>query len=180
MSYPLHRLSTLLLLLMVVFPAAAQVNAPLEGEEPMVLQIIGRITDGEKKLPGCAVEVFDGNELVGRQESDKTGYFSLGLGMGKEFALVFQREGFMPKKILVDTRAKLPKDLIGLPELRLELSMLPVAKYEGADTDVLDFPFAIVRWDKRTSSFQQDAQYTTGMMRANGALLLMSARSESR
>jgi len=55
--------------------------------------------------------------------------------------------------------------------------MMPASKYNGADTDELDFPFAIVAWDKRAQAFVQDREYTTDMMRTNGALLLMSGRA---
>lgn len=143
----------------------------------MLLEITGRITDGEKKLQGCEVVVYEGNDVVGKQMTDKAGKFGMGLDLGKEFAVVFSKEGFLPKRILVDTRANLPKEVLGIPPLQMEMSMLPASKYEGADTDVLDFPFAIVRFDKRTMSFAQDQQYTVDMMRTNGALLLMAGRA---
>ncbi|MEO8587971.1 MAG: hypothetical protein ABI432_01265 [Flavobacteriales bacterium] len=149
-------------------------------EEALLLPIVGRITDGEKKLEGCEVLVYDGNDMVGRQVTDRSGRFNLGMGLGKEFAIEFRKEGFLPKRILVDTRADLPKDLVEIAPLDMEMSMLTASKYEGADTDVLDFPFAIVKYDKKAMAFTQDHQYTTDMMRTNGALLLMSVRSDKK
>lgn len=148
-----------------------------QSAEPLVLEITGRISDGEKKLAGCEVIVYEGNEVVGQQITDKSGRFGLGLGLQKEFAIVFQKDGFLPKRVLVDTRAKLPAGTIALAPLDMEMSMLPAAKYEGADTDVLDFPFAIVSWNRQAGAFTQDQQYTVGMMRANGAALLQAGRS---
>ncbi len=147
------------------------------ANDERILEIEGRITDGEKKLAGCEVVVYEGNEVVGRQVTDKNGRFGLGLGLNKEFALVFQKEGFLPKRVLVDTRAKVPAEMIGIPPLEMAMSMLPASKYEGGDTDVLDFPFAIVRWNKQAMAFVQDQQYTAGMMRANGAALLQAGRT---
>ncbi len=141
------------------------------------LEITGRITDGEKKLAGCEVIVYDGNEVVGTQVTDKNGRFGLGLGLQKEFAIVFQKEDFISKRMLVDTRAKIPVDLEHLVPMDLEMSMLPASKYDGADTDVLDFPFAIIKWNRQLLAFAQDQQYTAGMMRANGAVLLQAGRS---
>jgi len=149
-------------------------------EDALLLPITGRITDGEKKLEGCEVLTYDGNELVGRQFTDKSGRFGMGLGLGKEFAIEFRKEGFLPKRILVDTRAELPKELVEIAPMDMEMSMLPASKYDGADTDVLDFPFAIVKYDKKAMAFTQDREYTTDMMRTNGALLLMSVRSEKK
>jgi hypothetical protein len=163
--------------LLVAFGACMSLAAQ---EETLVLPIEGRITDGDKKLEGCEVLTYEGNELVGRQVTDKSGRFGMGLGLGKEFAIEFRKEGFLPKRILVDTRAELPKELVEIAPLDMEMSMLPASKYEGADTDALDFPFAIVKYDKRVKAFTQDHQYTTDMMRTNGALLLMSVRSEKK
>ncbi|MBK8498419.1 MAG: hypothetical protein IPL52_06265 [Flavobacteriales bacterium] len=148
--------------------------------EPLVLEIVGRITDGEKKLEGCQVTVYDGNEVVGEQTTDKSGRFGLGLGLQKEFAVVFQHEGFLPKRMLVDTRAKIPVDVIAIAPMEMEMSMLRADKYEGADTDVLDFPFAIISWNRSVGAFTQDQQYTVDMMRANGAALLQAGRSVKR
>lgn len=165
-----------LTLLMWCFLLASAAVAQKEAD-PWLLEITGRITDGEKKLSGCQVIVYEGNEVVGDQVTDKSGRFGLGLGMGKEFAIVFQKEGFLPKRVLVDTRAKIPAELAAIPPVEMEMSMLPAGKYEGADTDVLDFPFAIVRWNRQLLAFVQDQQYTADMMRANGAALLQAGRS---
>lgn len=167
------RTSAMLTAFSACLAAAAQ-------EEGLVLPITGRITDGEKRLEGCEVLVYDGNDMVGRQVTDRSGRFNLGMGLGKEFAIEFRKEGFLPKRVLVDTRAELPKDLVEIAPLEMEMSMLTASKYEGADTDMLDFPFAIVKYDKRAMAFIQDQQYTADMMRTNGALLLMSGRSEKK
>lgn len=158
---------------------ATNVAAQKDGE-PMVLEIVGRITDGEKKLAGCQVTVYDGNDVVGDQVTDKSGRFGLGLGLNKEFAIVFQKEGFLPKRMLVDTRAKIPAEVVAIAPLDMEMSMLVADKYEGADTDVLDFPFAIVKWNRQVGAFVQDHEYTVDMMRANGAALLQAGRSVKR
>jgi hypothetical protein len=142
-----------------------------------VLPITGRVTDGEKKLEGCHIAVYRENDQVGEQTTDKTGKFRVGLPVGESYGIVFQREGFVPKRIVVDTRAELPKGELVFEALDMEVSMLVTSKYEGTDTDALDFPFAIVSWDKRVKAFTQDEKYTRDMMRTNGALLLMAGRS---
>jgi hypothetical protein len=150
----------------------AQPEAP-----PLTLGITGQITDGQKKLQGCSVVVYEGNNVVGQQTTDKSGKFDFALGLDKEFAVVFSKDGFQAKSILVDTRAKLPADLLAIAPIDMDLSLLPASKYDGVDTDVLDFPYSIIRFDKRVLAFTQDQQYTSGMMRTNGALLLQSGRA---
>ncbi len=90
---------------------------------------------------------------------------------------MFSMEGYQSKSVLVNTHAKLPDELLELPAMSMDLTLLPSAKYEGADTDELDFPFALVRYDKKLMNFVQDQQYTTDMMRTNGAVLLQAGRA---
>jgi hypothetical protein len=151
------------------------------GKEPVrVLPVNGRVTDGENKLAGCLVTTFIGNEAVATQTTDKGGRFAMGLEMDKLYALEFRKEGHLPKRILIDTHAKLPEGEIIFEPLQMDLSLLPLAKYEGADTDELDFPFALVRFDKRVGAFAIDDKYTRDMMMTNGALLLAAGRASKR
>jgi hypothetical protein len=150
-------------------------------EEPeqgaLTLPIVGRVSDANGKLDGCNIHVFKGNERIGEQVTGKSGRFDMHLGLGQEYAIEFSKEGFLPKRVLVDTRADLPKDVGQIEPLMMEMSMLPADKYAGADTDELDFPFAIIRYHKGAKAFVQDQDYTADMMRTNGALLLMSGRA---
>lgn len=148
-----------------------------EAAPAHVLPVTGRITDGENKLEGCTVAVYIENDRVAEQVTERSGKFNVGLALGKLYTIDFSKAGFLPKRIVVDTRAEIPEeDLVFIP-LQMDLSLLVADKYAGADTDVLDFPFAMVRYDKRAKAFVQDAQYTTDMQRANGAALLMAGRS---
>jgi len=164
------------------FPFAATIailfaSGPVQAQDLLMLTIDGRVSDGEHKLSGCDVLTYKGNELIGKQATTGNGRFGMLLGLGEEFAIEFRKEGYLPKRILVDTRGNLPKDLVEIAPIEMAMSMLKASKYDGADTDELDFPFAIVRYDRGAKAFVQDQQYTVDMMRTNGALLLMSGRA---
>lgn len=166
----LFRSALLLGLHIVVLGVCAQ-------DGPLRLPVTGRVTDADKKLQGCDVLVYKGNDLMGRHTTDGNGRFSFALGMQDEFAIEFRKEGYLSKRVLVDTHAELPTDLVRLGEVAITMSMLPASRYAGADTDELDFPFAILRYDPETTAFVHDQEYTAGMMRTNGALLLMSGHA---
>lgn len=148
-----------------------------EAAPAHVLPVTGRVTDGENKMEGCTIAVYIENDRVAEQVTERSGKFNLGLGLGKLYTIDFSKPGFLPKRIVVDTRAEIPEENLVFIPLQMDLSLLVADKYAGADTDVLDFPFAIVRYDKRAKAFVQDAQYTTDMQRANGAALLMAGRA---
>lgn len=144
------------------------------------LPISGRVLEADKKLEGCQIIIFKENEVVGEQLTDRSGRFAFELGLQQEFAMEFRKAGYLPKRVLVDTRGQLPKQAEEVVPIDLTMTMLPSTKYAGADTDELDFPFAIIRYDRASKAFVQDDQYTVDMMRTNGALLLMSGRATKR
>jgi hypothetical protein len=163
------------LLLSATLPIAAQ-----DKEEGTTLEIYGRLTDGENKLPGCQVTVFKENDTVGSFPTDKGGKFEVALALNATYSIEFQKEGFAPKRIVIDTHmppARAGAEVMIAP-IGMDISLLEKAKYTGANTDELDFPFAIVKWNKGQGAFTQDQEYTLGMQRTNGAILLMAARTE--
>lgn len=144
------------------------------------LSITGRITDGEDRLAGCEVITYQGNERLSSATTDKSGKFAVQIAVNGEYALELRKDGFLSKRIVVDTRTGIdPADLVLAP-LVMDVSLLKADRYQGANTDELDFPFAIVRYDKAQHAFTQDMEYTMAMQRTNGALLLMAARAEKR
>lgn len=152
------------------------------AEQPTALLVDGRLTDGTNKLVGAEVVVFKGNEEVVTIKADKGGRFGVKLDIGEDYALEFRHTGFVAKRIAIDTRMPKPKpgQEFELAPIDMTISLLEKSRYEGAPTDDLDFPFALIKFNKRTLAFEEDVEYTMGMQRTNGALLLMAARSEKR
>jgi hypothetical protein len=167
-----------------VFLAFLSLLDPLRAQSPeeTPLEVYGRITDGENKLAGCEILVYNGNDRVGAITTDKGGKFDLRLALEGSYGLEFRKEGFAPKRIVIDTH--MPKIREGvevmIAPIGMDISLLEKAKYTGANTDDLDFPFAIVRWNKGQGAFVQDQEYTLDMQRTNGAILLMAGRVEKR
>lgn len=167
-------------LLLTTFALLCLFGSPKTGRSQdlvLTLPVSGRVMEADKKLEGCKVIIFKGNEVLGEQVTDRSGRFGMDLGLQEEYAIEFRKEGFLPKRVLVDTRGNLPKDLVDIAPIEMAMTMLPASKYDGADTDELDFPFAIIRYDRGAKAFVQDHEYTADMMRTNGALLLMSGRA---
>ena len=179
--HPAMRHIPFALLLAFAFPDA--IVAQDEGsaaQEGYYLPVSGRVTDGENKLEGCEVILFKDGERVNAQTTDKSGKFDLELDMNASWGIEFHKDGFVAKRMVFDTH--LPKikadDELIIEPVSMEVGMLERERYQGANTDDLDFPFAMVKWNRTLGTFAQDQEYTMGMQRTNGALLLMAARKE--
>ncbi len=153
-----------------------------QGGDVAPLEIFGRMMAGEEKLAGAEVLVFNGNERVATITTEKSGKFDLRLSMNGNYSLEFRKEGFAPKRILIDTHLPHFPDgaEVVIAPIGMDITLLEKAKFDGANTDELDFPFALIKWSKRDQAFTQDAEYTASMQRTSGALLLVAARSEMR
>lgn len=168
-----------ILLIVLIAPLASLAQSEKDqATEELFLPVSGRITDGENKLEGCWIVTYDGNDVIAEFATDKSGKFAMNLGLNKQYGLEFHKEGFVPKRIVIDTRADVPAEHLMYVPLVMDISMLEEEKYHGVDTDVLDFPFAIVKYSRVVDAFVQDQEYTMGMQRTNGSLLLMAARAE--
>lgn len=161
------------------FHAAFSLIAQEKGDGAP-LEVYGRITDGENKLAGCQIIVYKQNEQVGEITTDKSGKFDVALAINETYSLELRKEGFAAKRIVIDTHMPPLKEDVELTiaPIGMDISLLEKSKYDGANTDDLDFPFAIVKWSKGQAAFVQDQEYTIGMQRTNGAILLMAARTE--
>lgn len=149
-----------------------------QDETITTLETGGKITDGDKNLEGVAVYALIDNVRVDSMVTKANGKFGLMLALQKEHMLEFRKDGYVSKRVLIDLRMKVrPNAEVVLAPIDMDISLLDEAHYEGADTDVLDFPSAIVRWDKGLNGFAMDHEYTMGMARANGSVLLMAART---
>lgn len=168
--------STVLCSLLLLHCSTASVFA--QDQEETALEVAGRITDGEKNLEGVHVYAMIENMRMDSLKTTANGKFAMLLDLQKEHMLEFKKDGYVVKRMLIDLRvkAKPGQELIVAP-IDMDISLLSEEYYEGADTDVLDFPSAIVRWNKTTSGFAMDHEYTMGMARANGSVLLMAART---
>ncbi len=173
-------LSYFILLSLFFFVALDPARAQDYAEQIGPLMVDGRITDGENKLAGGEVIVYRDNEQVASITTDKSGKFHTELLINAEYGLEFRHEGFVAKRISINTHMPKPKpdQEFELVPIDMNVSMLERTRYQGANTDDLDFPFAMIKFNKKTMAFEQDLEYTMGMQRTNGAILLMAARAD--
>ena len=167
------------LLVLSTAQLAAQKGDKAAAQEPVVnvLPVNGRITDGDNKLAGATITVFRGNDKLEQVVTDRSGRYRVNVPVGDMHTLEFAAQGRMPKRVVMDTRADLPNEHLLFAPMVMDVSLLANERYAGADTDVLDMPYAIVQWDDKVKAFVQDEKYQANMMRTNGALLLMAGRA---
>ncbi|MFZ1333181.1 MAG: hypothetical protein WAR83_13385 [Flavobacteriales bacterium] len=162
---------------MLVLVSTTSAAQELNNEGELVMLSNGSVRSENAKLDSCTVIIYQGNDSVHSQITGRSGKFELLLKKDQEYGVVFMREGYVPKRIMIDTHAKLPLEVFSELRLDMEINLIKADKFDGANTDALDFPFAILKFDNKLNGFTDDQAYTAGVMRTNGALLLAAGRS---
>lgn len=137
------------------------------------LLVKGLITEKGKKSYQAEVKAFEGNELIWSTLTNTDGSFEFIIPENKYIALVVEKKGFMSKYIIFDTRSdRMPKNL---EPYACHIDLVKESDLEGIDVSRLDFPIAIVEFDKKTNQFNHNQSYTDNMIEDYNYLLNKAA-----
>ncbi len=119
------------------------------------------------------MKAFEGNELIWSTVTGPDGTFEFVIPENKYVALVVEKEGFMSKYIIFDTRSeRMPKNL---EPYDCHIDLVLESDLKGIDVSRLDFPIAIVEFDKKTRKFNHNQSYTDNMIEDYNYLLNKAA-----
>jgi hypothetical protein len=168
-----------ILVLFYVIPRSLHAQGYVLPPEQLVVQ--GRITDGDQVLSGAEAVLYKDNVAVARVSAGRRGHFRFRLDLQTHYVVEFKHAGSVTKRIALDTQVPPSATSYGheLEKIVLNITLLDRSRYQGAPTDELDFPSALIRYDRKTQSFQPDMEYTQAMQRTNGSLLLTAARANT-
>jgi hypothetical protein len=155
-------MKTIKLFILLIFTSAvfAQNNGWDKRLAFNYFEIIGKCIANERELPNTTVYVYEKDSLI---YSFKTPYkkdFSIKLPLNTEITIVFEKKGFVNKKIFVDTHTKYPED--NYKPIALDIEMLPFKK--NVDYSALDNPVTIIKYNLDTYSFEFDNEYSIKML----------------
>jgi hypothetical protein len=130
------------------------------GEDTLSRLIItGNILNAVSGKGLCKIEVLSNNRVVDSCfiKKGKT-TFKVSLYTNSYYALRISKKGFVTKLISVDS--KCPPDIIDDFEFRFNTELVSEQKARQLNADALDFPIAIIQFDKEEEMFIYDENYT--------------------
>ncbi len=143
------------------------------GGNDSSLLIKGFITEKGKKSSNAEVKAYEGNDLIWSTTTPSDGSFEFIIPQNKYVALVVEKNGFMSKYIIFDTRSeRMPRNL---EPYECHIDLVREEDLKGVDVSRLDFPIAIVEYNKKTKSFNHNQQYTNNMIEEYNYLLNKAA-----
>jgi hypothetical protein len=124
------------------------------------------------RLENVTIHIYEYNKKITSYNSDSKGKFEFTIPKNSYIVLVFEKNNFISKKILFDTRtnAKTKK----IKPFDLEVVMLEYIK--GVDYSDLDFPITRVEYQEEYNDYNYAEKYTKMMMKKQEKVLSKMAR----
>jgi len=161
-----YKLFICLSLLLIVFSIDAKAFNSLSIKG---FPILGIVTEEGKKCKDAYVEVYDGNLVVQEFQTPANGRFNLTLELNHYYTVKISKAGMVPKILSIDTRVKSRR--ISVPVYECDIDLIPSSLFTGMNTSILDFPMAIVRYNRRKGEFIHNEDYTAHMRSAYDELV---------
>lgn len=129
-------------------------------------EIKGRLKVEGGSLDGCRLVMYkDGSKH--RTLSSDLNRFSLELELGSEYVLSFEKNGFVTKKLLFNTKVPAAQAQGRFTPFEFVVSLFK--QYDGVNTVVFNQPVGRIRFDDRIADFDYDTDYTKSIQSALAA-----------
>lgn len=123
----------------------------------------GQVFFGENKEKatdkgeGVSITLFQGNTTISEYTTTRNGKFVLDLERNKYYIVEFKRDNYVTKRIIIKT--KIPSSS-KIPKKDFEFEVFLLKEVEGVNYSRLDFPMAIIEFQKPSEKFDYDTEYT--------------------
>lgn len=115
-----------------------------------------------KKLTGVTVTLFENGSQKGKVITSSNGKFDFGLAYDNDYKVVFTKDGYVSKNIVIDTKNIPPEEKErGWFEIPMELSLFE--EVDDLDVSILSQPIGKYSFDPSSNDIVHDAAYTDKM-----------------
>ena len=145
-----------------------------------VLNVVGKVMDmRDKPLDSVQVLVDLEGDYIDRLSADEKGRFAVKLDIGGLYGIEVNREGYILKRFMIDSRTDDPAKVIA-GAFTAEINLRPSADLAYVDISELELPYAMVVYSPKDKAFVADEAYILEMQKVEAALMLSSARAKKR
>ncbi len=122
-------------------------------------EILGKVDVENGTTSGLKITIFENAKKIKTSTIDKNGKFQYKLDFGNDYMLVFNKEGFVTKKVSISTFV--PPEILErdnkFPPFQFNVNLFPA--YEGVDLSIFDQPMGMIMYDKELDDFDYDKDY---------------------
>lgn len=144
------------LFVLVIFLSSA-IQPTIKEVKSSSLEIRGYVFEKNEKVNDATVKLYQNNKIV-EITTSKNSKFKFILFSGIRYMIEISKPDCIPERIQISTLQKTAFGGKYLYEFRVDL--LKSNKFTGVDISDLDFPTAIIKYDKDLGEYIHDKSYT--------------------
>lgn len=157
-----------LLLTVIVISLVGYVNAQnkssLFGFEGRVYLLEDKGDKGKE----VNISLYDNNEKVSSYQTNRTGKFLLDVKRNKHYTVLFEKEGYITKSIIIKTYAK-PNEVADIEIFKFDVIL--DAKEPANNYSLVDFPVSLIQLDREKGEFAFNVDYNESMIELKKRIL---------
>ena len=159
MKNSLRNISMLICLSLFTLVASASQKGRGKVDSLSCLKIEGKISNADEAETACTIELIGLNDQIDTVylKEGKT-KFKFTLNKDSYYAIRISKPGYLSKLICVNT--EILTEVNGVYKFEFETSLLKEVVVKNLNTDVLDFPVAIVYFDYEKECFSYNKEYS--------------------
>ncbi|HXU25669.1 MAG TPA: hypothetical protein VN698_00450 [Bacteroidia bacterium] len=129
------------------------------------LEIVGRFDDNAKEFTGFYnVKLILENTVVATQAMSVKKGFGFVLLKNKYYTIKIEKEGYIPRIFSISTKLTDKLDEKNSYIFSFETSLLSQDLYHLFNDDDMDFPFALINYNKTCDCFEHSKEYTASLI----------------
>ena len=130
----------------------------VQAQDDLIIYGTAKDSDTFKKLSGVEVTVLKGGSEFDHIPIGSSGKFEVNLPLGGDYTIIFEKDGFVSKRVFIQTSQVPVEDREGGFEMDVDMTLF--AYIEGFDTKILEQPIGKAAFDNIKNSLVWDFGYT--------------------
>lgn len=155
----------IVLLFMLLFSQAiaGDSNRKRPGSSPDCLRVCAKAMIGNEVQTGVSIKLYCHNTEIARIDSTEFEKVYFTLKRDEYYTIEISKAGYVPRLIGISTAV--PRSVPLKPVFRFEFEVEMLKEMSAADDFYLDFPIALVSFDKKNECFGYSKKYTNQIKR---------------
>lgn len=134
-----------------------------QASAPDCLEVCAQAVLNDEAQTGLTMVLYCENEEVHRIDSTEFSKVYFTLKRDKHYTVQITKEGFVPRLVSISTHV--PSSVPLKPIFRFEFEVEMLEQVKGQDNFFIDFPVALVAFNKSKDCFEHSKKYTSRIKR---------------
>ncbi|MBL4667815.1 MAG: hypothetical protein JKY30_00945 [Flavobacteriales bacterium] len=151
------RIKIFSVLLILFILTSSAINSTMFPAKVSSLEIKGYVYESNEKVDEALVKLYQNNKVV-QMTNTKKSKFQFILFSDMRYMVEIVKSGSITERIQISTKEK--TEFGGKYTYEFRVDLMKESKFKGVDISSLDFPTAVIKYNKEEGEYMHDAAYS--------------------